>query len=153
MVSFISNPKDFWSGAIFICIGLVAVLIGLDYSMGTSGHMGPAYFPTILGSLLVVIGSIAIVRSMLTLGEAITRFSLKGLVLVLGATILFGVLVRGAGLFIAIILLVMMSGLASIKFNIRPFLIVAIGMAIFCSLVFIKGLGLPMPLIGSWFGN
>ncbi|WP_151636819.1 tripartite tricarboxylate transporter TctB family protein [Noviherbaspirillum aerium] len=153
MASFIRNPKDFWSGAIFIGFGLTAVFIGRDYSMGTAGRMGPAYFPTILGSLLALIGAIAVVRSMLTQGEGIARFTLKGLALVLGATILFGVLVRGAGLPIAIILMVMMSGLASIKFKVAPFLMVAVGMAIFCTLVFVKALGLPMPILGFWFGN
>jgi hypothetical protein len=29
----------------------------------------------------------------------------------------------------------------------------AVGLIIFCVLVFIKGLGLPMPLLGSWFGG
>ncbi|MEC4723396.1 tripartite tricarboxylate transporter TctB family protein [Noviherbaspirillum sp. CPCC 100848] len=148
----ISNPKDFWSGAIFIGFGLTAVLIGRDYSMGTAGRMGPGYFPTILGGLLATIGAVAVVRSMLTQGAAISRFTLKGLGLVLGATLLFGVLVRGAGLPIAIVVMVLLSGLASIKFKLVPFAIVAIGMAIFCSLVFVKALGLPMPLIGTWFG-
>lgn len=152
MASFIRNPKDFWSGAIFIGFGLAAVLIGRDYSMGTAGRMGPAYFPTILGSLLALIGAIAVVRSMLTQGAAVSRFTLKGLGLVLGATVLFGVLVRGAGLPIAIILMVMLSGFASIKFKFAPFLMVATGMSIFCTLVFVKALGLPMPIIGSWFG-
>ncbi|MEC4720168.1 tripartite tricarboxylate transporter TctB family protein [Noviherbaspirillum sp. CPCC 100848] len=152
MASFIRNPKDFWSGAIFIGFGLAAVLIGRDYSMGTAGRMGPAYFPTILGSMLVVLGAIGIVRSMFRQGEAITGFTLKGMFLVIGATVLFGFLVRGAGLPIAIILMVMLSGLASIKFKVASYLMVAVGMAIFCSLVFVKGLGLPMPIIGNWFG-
>jgi hypothetical protein len=145
------NPKDFWSGTIFIGVGLAAVLIGRDYSMGTAGRMGPAYFPTILGALLALIGAIAVVRSMLTHGEGVARFTLKGLALVLGATVLFGVFVRSAGLPIAIILMVLMSGLASVKFKLVPFVLVAIGMTVFCSLVFVKGLGLPMPLLGSWF--
>jgi putative tricarboxylic transport membrane protein len=152
MSTFIRNPKDFWSGAIFIGFGLAAVLIGQEYSMGTAGRMGPGYFPTILGGLLATIGAVAVVRSLLTQGEGISRFTLKGLGLVLGSTLLFGLLVRGAGLPVAIIVMVLMSGLASIKFKLVPFAIVAIGMAIFCGLVFVKGLGLPMPLIGNWFG-
>lgn len=152
MASFIRNPKDFWSGAIFIGFGLMAVLIGRDYSMGTAGRMGPGYFPTILGSLLAIVGAIAIIRSLLKYGEAISRINPQGLALVLGATVLFGILIRGVGLPAAIIVMVMVSGFASIKFKARPFLIVAIGMALFCSLVFVKGLGLPMPIIGSWIG-
>jgi len=27
------------------------------------------------------------------------------------------------------------------------------GVVAFCALVFVKGLGVPMPLLGSWFGG
>ncbi|RJF99400.1 tripartite tricarboxylate transporter TctB family protein [Noviherbaspirillum saxi] len=152
MASFIRNPKDFWSGAIFIVIGLAGVFIGRDYSMGSAGRMGPAYFPTILGSLLAIIGAIAVVRSLLTSGEAVGKFTIKGMTLVIVSTLLFGILVRGAGLAIAVVLLVMLSGLASIRFKVGPFLIVAVGLAAFSVLVFVKALGLPMPMFGPWLG-
>ena len=64
MNAIVRDPRDFWSGVIFIIFGLAAIIIGRDYSMGTAGRMGPAYFPTILGGLLTLIGSIGIVRSM-----------------------------------------------------------------------------------------
>jgi len=151
--NFIRNPQDFWSGVIFLAFGLAAVLIGRDYAMGTAGRMGPAYFPTILGALLAVIGAISVVRSMIRPGEAIERIAFKNLFVILLAVVLFGLLMRGAGLVIAVIVLVMMSGFASQKFRVLPFLAVAIGLAAFSALVFVVGLGLPMPILGSWFGN
>lgn len=152
MSSLIRNPKDFWSGVIFVCFGLAAVIIGQDYSMGTAGRMGPAYFPTILGGLLAVLGLIAVVRSLVRPGDAIEKFAIKETVLILVAVLLFGVLVRGAGLAIAVVVLVMASGVASLKFKIGPFLAVAVGLAAFSVLVFVKALGLPMPMFGPWLG-
>lgn len=152
MLSFIRDPKDFWSGVIFLVSGLAAVLIGRDYSMGTAGRMGPAYFPTILGGILVIIGAIAILRSMFKAGEALEKFAIKELVLILVSVLLFGFLVRGAGLAVAVVVLVMGSGLASAKFRIGPFLAVALGLAAFSVLVFVKALGLPMPMVGAWLG-
>lgn len=151
MPSFVRNPKDFWSGVIFIFFGLAAIFISHDYPMGSAGRMGPAYFPTILGGLLALIGVVAVIRSLVRRGEPIPKFALKEAGLILFATVLFGMLIRGAGLAIAIIVLVMVSGLASRKFKTGPFFAVALGMAIFSVLVFIKALGLPMPIIGSWF--
>jgi putative tricarboxylic transport membrane protein len=29
----------------------------------------------------------------------------------------------------------------------------AFGLTLFCALVFIEGLGIPLPLLGSWFGG
>lgn len=53
MPSLIRSPKDFVAGAIFTAAGLAAVLLGRRYSMGTATRMGPAYFPTTLGLVLV----------------------------------------------------------------------------------------------------
>ncbi len=152
MHSIIRNPQDFWSGVIFIIFGLAAVLIARDYSMGTAGRMGPAYFPTFLGAVLAVIGAAAVVRSMITRGGTIGRFAVRELLLVSAAVLFFGVLVRGAGLAIAVVLVVMVSGYASIKFKVGPYLLLAVGMAVFCLLIFVKALGLPMPMFGPWLG-
>jgi hypothetical protein len=137
---------------IFIIIGLAAVIIGRDYPMGTAGRMGPAYFPTILGGLLALIGLVSLIRSFIRSGEAIERFAVKEAFLVLLAVVLFGVLIRGAGLAPAVVLLVLLSGYASPEFKWKPFILVAVGLAIFSVLVFVKGLGLPMPMFGPWLG-
>ncbi|HYC43080.1 MAG TPA: tripartite tricarboxylate transporter TctB family protein [Noviherbaspirillum sp.] len=152
MPSFIRDPKDFWSGVIFVIFGLAAVIIGRDYSMGTAGRMGPAYFPTILGGLLTLIGLVGVVRSMVKSGGPVGRFAIREIFLVMLAVVVFGVLVRGAGLAISVILLVMVSGYASVKFKPGPYLLLAVGLAVFCVLVFVKALGLPMPMFGPWLG-
>ena len=152
MPSFIRHPKDFWTGIIFIFFGLAAVIIGRDYAMGSAARMGPAYFPTMLGGLLACIGLIAVIRSLLRPGDAIGRFAVKELALVLSAVILFSVLLHGAGLVIAVIVLVVLSSCASAQFRRVPVLILAISLAVFSVLVFVKLLGLPMAAFGTWFG-
>ena len=64
------NPKDFWTGLIYICFGSSAILIAREYGMGTAVKMGPAYFPTILGGLLVGIGAISVIRSFVVRGDS-----------------------------------------------------------------------------------
>jgi hypothetical protein len=152
MLSFIRDPKDFWAGVIFLIFGLAAVFIGRDYSMGSAGRMGPAYFPSILGGVLTLIGSVSVVRSMIRSGGAVDKFAVREIILIVLAVLLFGLLVRGLGLAIAVILLVMVSGYASVKFKVGPFLAVALGLAVFAVLVFVKALGLPMPMVGAWLG-
>ena len=149
----IRSSKDFWTGLIYLFFGVSAILMARDYGMGTGGKMGPAYFPTILGGLLVVIGIIAVVRSFIAHGAPIGTFAFKGLALVSVSVLMFGIVVRGAGLTVALPLLVIISALASSRFRWRPTLIMAAGLTIFCVLVFIKGLGIPLPIIGPWFGG
>ncbi|MGQ0511141.1 MAG: tripartite tricarboxylate transporter TctB family protein [Betaproteobacteria bacterium] len=59
----IRNEKDFWAGIMFMGFGLAAVIIALlNYQMGTAVRMGPAYFPTVLGGLLAILGFIVFLR-------------------------------------------------------------------------------------------
>jgi hypothetical protein len=149
----IRSIKDFWSGLIYIFFGSSAIILGRDYGMGTALKMGPAYFPALLGVLLVLVGAISILRSFFIHGTPIGDIAFKGLTLVVASVILFGMTVRGAGLAIALPLLVIVSAAASSRFRWGWTLAIAVGLTLFCVVVFIKGLGVPLPVIGPWFGG
>jgi hypothetical protein len=153
LTSLIRNSKDFWTGIIYVVFGLAAVIIARDYGMGVALKMGPAYFPTVLGGLLILIGFISLVRSFIRPGGPIGIYAFKALLLVTASTILFGLIVRGAGLVIALPLLVIVSSYASHKFRWKHSLAMAAGLTVFCLLIFLKGLGVPLPVLGSWFGR
>ena len=147
------NPKDFWTGIIYVTFGTAAIIIARDYGMGTAHKMGPAYFPVVLSVLLIVIGIISFVRSFIKPGTPIGRYAFKGLLLVTASTVLFGLIVRGAGLVIALPLLVIISPYASKQFSWKYSLTTAAVLTVFCILIFLKGLGVPLPILGSWFGK
>ncbi|MEN3294861.1 MAG: putative tricarboxylic transport rane protein [Burkholderiales bacterium] len=148
----IRNPKEFWSGVMFTIFGASALFIGREYTVGSAGRMGPGYFPAVLGGILTLLGLIAVARSFFGKGVPLGEFAIKETFLILLAVVLFGVLLRGAGLLVAVTVLVMVSAYASGKFEWKSTLALAIGGAIFCAAVFVLGLGVPMPLGGSWFG-
>jgi hypothetical protein len=152
VTSFVRNPKDFWIGIIFLFFGLAAVIMGRDYPMGSAGRMGPAYFPTVLGTLLALIGLMGVIRSFIRKGEAVSKFHLKELGLILVSVCLFGVLMRGAGLVPAVIVLIFISAYASPKFKWTEVAMLAAGLAVFSYAVFVKLLGLPMVAFGPWLG-
>ena len=149
----IRNEKDFWIGVVYVAFGSAAIIISRTYNMGTALKMGPAYFPTILGSLLIVIGIVSLVRSFIKQGSPFGVFALKALILIIASIILFGFIVRGAGLVIALPILVIISSYASNRFRWKYSIALATGLTIFCILVFLKGLGVPLPILGSWFGG
>src|SRR5438105_13760986 len=61
----IRSQKDFWSGLMFIGSGLFFALWAMTfYQMGTAVRMGPAYFPTVLGLLLTVLGAAVLLQSL-----------------------------------------------------------------------------------------
>jgi putative tricarboxylic transport membrane protein len=149
----IRAPKDFWSGSMFLVVGVGAMVLARGYPMGTATRMGPAYFPTVLGGLLAVIGLAVLVRSLVVPGPRITAFAGTPLLYVTVATVIFGALVRGGGLVPSLIILAVLSAWASRHFTWRAALPLAVGLTIFSALVFVKALGLPMPLIGAWLGG
>ena len=60
----IKNPQDFWCGILFAALGALAIYLSRDYAMGDALNMGPGYFPTWLGAIMicfgVVIGGLAL---------------------------------------------------------------------------------------------
>ena len=147
------NAKDFWTGVIYIAIGGTAIIIGRDYGMGTAVKMGPAYFPVILSGILILIGAISVLRSFFKPGTPVGTVAWKGLFLVIASTLLFGFVVRGAGMAIALPLMVLLSAYASVRFRWKYALALAAGVTVFCILIFQVGLGVPLPILGSWFGE
>jgi len=116
--------------------------------------MGPGYFPTVLGWVLAVFGVVSIGRSFVRPGEPISAIAWRPLLLVLGATVLFGFLLPRAGLLIALPCLIVVGALGSRNSRLDATSIAAlVGLVAFCVVVFVKGLGVPMPLIGTWFGG
>ena len=50
------HKRDFYAGGFMVLFGLVAVINGPSYRMGTLMHMGPGFMPTALGVLLICLG-------------------------------------------------------------------------------------------------
>lgn len=149
----IRNPKDFWSGVIFVTVGLAAVVFARNHPMGTAMKMGPAYFPTTLGILMALIGLALMLRAVVRPGLPVGQFALGKLVLVLGSIALFGLLLRPLGLVVALIVLMVLSAYASKRFRWPAALALAIGLTAFCVVAFVLLLGLPIPILGSWIGG
>ena len=157
----IGNPKDFWSGVMFAAIGVLFALVakGLKvgdsvliagYAMGTPARMGPAFFPFWLGLILIVLGVIIAVNGMRAQGgpeSAFPRFHWKEIAYILGAVVLFGVILKSVGMLIAGIILVFIASYGNPeKVSLRATAFLAIGLVTFCALVFVWGLKLPIPL-------
>jgi len=52
----LTSKRDFYAGGLMLLLGLGIALKGATYRPGTLMHMGPGFFPTALGVLLVILG-------------------------------------------------------------------------------------------------
>ena len=151
----IKNARDFWSGVMFIAFGLFFAGFARQYDLGTAARMGPAYFPTMLGLLLMLIGAVIGFKGLRTDAEdghggAVDRFHFKPLILVLGAVVAFAMLLRPGGLIVALLALIFISSFGSGEFKLKEILLLATGLCLLVLAVFIWGLGLTIPVLPAF---
>ena len=153
----IGHPKDFWGGVLFAAIGLSFAMIAYGikaipfmqgYAMGVPARMGPAFFPFYLGMILFVLGVIIAVGGFRHTGpdETFPKFHWRPIFFILGAVLLFGIILKPLGMLLSGIILVVLAGFGSATFSLKRSLILAVCLVIFCALVFVYGLKLPIPL-------
>ncbi|MYN14889.1 tripartite tricarboxylate transporter TctB family protein [Pusillimonas sp. TS35] len=149
------NRQDFWSGLMFVALGVGFALGATSYSMGTAARMGPGYFPFWLGVCLAVLGAVVALGALSPKAQEhhVEKFDFKILVIVIGAVALCGAVLNYLGVYLSVFLLVVLSSLASHEFSWKVALATAIGLVLFVWLAFIKGLGLIFPLWPSFIGN
>ncbi len=142
----IKAPKDFWAGLMFIVFGLGFAIGAQNYQLGTAVRMGPAYFPTMLGGLLVVLGLVIFLRSFVIEGAKVPPFFFKPVILIVIGTVLFGALLKPLGVVIATGALTVVGALGGVDFRWKEVAILFVVLAVFAVWVFVKGLGLPIPV-------
>ena len=116
----IKSQRDFWSGLMFIAIGLAFAWGATNYSFGTSARPGPGYFPFGLGILMALLGAAVLFKAMTIEtegGDPVGAFAWKPLIIIVGSMVLFGLLLPRLGMFIALPLLVITSALAGDEFH------------------------------------
>jgi Tripartite tricarboxylate transporter TctB family len=145
----IKNTRDFYAGLMFIIFGAVFIVFSQQYTMGSASKMGPAYFPTILGGILVVLGLIVLIGSVSknAVELKVEKFEFDIIVYLLGSVALFAGLLVPGGFVVALLALIFISSKASHEFSLKDTSISVVVLAIASYLVFIKGLQLQMP---SW---
>ena len=150
----IKAPKDFWAAMMFIGFGGFFMLWALThYQMGTAVRMGPAYFPAVLGGLLVFLGLLVLIEAFAMAGPKVPTIKFKPLILISAACVIYGYMMKPLGLILATALLVFMSALGGHEFKWKEVTILYVVLIIFSLLVFVKGLTLPFPICPAFIEN
>jgi predicted outer membrane lipoprotein len=144
----IKSQRDFFSGLMFMAVGFAFAWGATTYTIGEGARMGPGYFPLVLGLLLAALGAFIVFEAVVVEtedGEPIGKWAWKPLGFIIGANLLFGVLLGGLpsiglpamGMIVAIYGLTFVAALAGEEFNTKEVVILATILAIGSYLAFI----------------
>jgi len=146
-----ASRRELASGGIFVAFGAFFALESLNYEIGTAFRMGPGFMPLLLGAALAALG-LAIAANGLRKPDTDVAPPIpwRGIVLVLGTIIFFGATIRGLG-FIPVVFVSAVAGALSSRHNSPLFAaMLAVTLTVMCTLIFVIGLGLTVPWVGTW---
>ena len=160
----IKSQKDFFAGLMFLAVGVAFAWGATTYSVGSGARMGPGYFPLLLGILLAIIGGTVMFKSTVVEtedGDKIGKWAWRQIVFIIGANLLFGILLAGLpsigipamGLMVAIYGLTFVASLAGSSFNFKEVFILATVLAAGSYIAFVWALILQFPVWPSFIAG
>ena len=152
----IRSSQDFAAGVFMIVLAVLALVLGRDLPLGSLRQIGPGMLPTWFSIFCAALGLLQIVGSMRIKGEALSGWSWRGVIFVLGGACVFGLTIRGfdfgpisipsLGLLVAGPLVMLISGFAASDLKWKELIIFTVAMSAACILLFKYALSLPIPL-------
>jgi hypothetical protein len=153
----IKSQKDFFSGLMFMGIGLAFAWGATKYSLGTGARMGPGYFPLLLGVMMAILGA-AITFNALVIervgGDKMGKWAFKPLIYIIGANLLFGVCLGGLpsiklpamGMIVGIYVLTFIASMAEAGWKAKTTFFLATALAVISYVAFVVVLKLQFPV-------
>ncbi|MGV6871781.1 tripartite tricarboxylate transporter TctB family protein [Pseudochelatococcus sp. B33] len=144
--------RDFLSGLLFCCLGAGFAAMAPAYAIGSPARIGAGFFPLVLGILLALIGLIIMLASLVRsaggaeAGGVPSWSGVRSLGVLVGAVVLFGMMLNVFGLVASVIALVLAGGHASREFKLGESLRLAACLALSSALLFVVALKLPIAL-------
>ncbi|MFZ9070594.1 MAG: tripartite tricarboxylate transporter TctB family protein [Burkholderiaceae bacterium] len=143
----LTNRRDLYAGLLFLVLGVGFLIYAQDYSLGNSRRMGPAFFPTLLAIIQIVMALLVLVLAFARQNadeEPMAATDFKGMGLILASVLVFAQALPIVGFAVATPILVMLSAMASPESTWKERIWLAIILTISCILVFKVGLEMPL---------
>jgi hypothetical protein len=135
---------DLVGGLLMTATGLFFALYGREYEFGTTGRMGPGYFPVVLGWILAVLGLAVAVPAWWRRGTAVV-VQWSNLFWCVLSLVVFAITLRVLGVVLASFLAALLSLVPS-SMGLRTRLTVCAVVALLTTLIFPIGLQMILPI-------
>lgn len=152
----IKSQRDFFSGLMFIVVGVIFAVGASNYSMGSSAKPGAGFFPLILSVIMAILGAIVLFKSLVIEtegGDPIGNIAWKPLLVIVASIAVFGLALPRLGMFVTIPLLIIMVSFAGDEFSWKGVIATSVVLTIGSWVIFIWGLSLTIPLKPAFMGG
>lgn len=143
------DQRDLLAGVLLFVIGGAFLVGSLGMRIGTARSMGAGYFPLIASSITLVLGLVIAGLALRRAAGEIERPDLRPFLAVTASVGTFAVALGSLGLLPAIMATVLVAALADRRSTPLSALVLAAVLAMASWLIFIVGLGMPIPLLKS----
>lgn len=133
-------------GLFVVGLGLAFLWFGRGYPVGSVRTMGPGMFPIALACLTIAVGALIVVSEFIHGEGRALNFRLRGVAAVLGALVVFALLLERAGLLITGFLAVLILALGEGQVRAREIGLVGLVLTVAIWAIFGRGLGMPIRL-------
>ena len=142
--------RDLMTGALIFGLGLAATLYAQsNYQLGTFRTPGPGLFPTLVSSLLTLVGVGLLLQALLApVPENLPQFETRPFVLVMVAVAAFAVIFPYLGYAVAVFALSLISSFADDQMKLTRKLVLAAVVTGIAVLLFRGILGVRLPVFG-----
>lgn len=139
------NNRGLLAGVFFILVGLFVSVYGQRWNFGSFTRMGPAFLPVVLGFTLAGLG-VGVIIEGLRRPEPLPAIEWRSLFFVSAGIIIFAMLAR-AGLVYATFLAALVASYAEPNSRLLSRVLASAVITGMVALVFVKGLGIRLPLL------
>jgi hypothetical protein len=137
---------DLWSGLLCAVFGSAFILAASRYEVGSAAAMGPGYFPIGLGGVLIAFGAVLVIKSNVGEPDRHLPLVLRPAAIIIGALVLFGLLLDRAGLILSGMVLVTAGSVVTDRFSWLQLAVFGIALTAFVAVLFTVVLGVPVVL-------
>jgi hypothetical protein len=146
------RKRDFYAGTLMILLGGGAVVAARENPYGTLMHMGPGFFPTILGVILMLLGVLIAIPAVAAVSTGPERILPEhpewwGWFCILAGPVLFIVFGEIGGMAPATFACVFVSALGDRTATWKTSFLLALGITVFGCALFSFVLHVPFPII------
>jgi hypothetical protein len=141
--------KDLAGGLLMVVLGLATIFQSSQYELGTLRHMGPGYFPRVLGVILAACGLLITIGSRNAVAETAgprLRPEWRGWLCICTGIVAFIVIGEYGGLLPATFAIVFISALGDRQNSLLTAALLALFMTLICFVVFWWLLQVQFPL-------